>query len=122
MEQDRSSVKSNDSGGGFEFVSSGGGREDQPELKIANNGDLEELKQSLNEVLTEERSMEEQGKRVSTNITSPLSLLLSTLRASCFSAPFYLVFAHFCVYYLHLVFRCLLNTSCFLCILVLCLQ
>ncbi|XP_065346629.1 rab GTPase-activating protein 1-like isoform X4 [Cloeon dipterum] len=62
MDQDRSSVKSNDSGGGFEFVQSS--REDQPELKIANNGDLEELKLSLSEVLKEERTMEEQGKRV----------------------------------------------------------
>jgi hypothetical protein len=62
MDQDRSSVKSNDSGGGFEFVQNS--REDQPELKIANNGNLEELKQSLSEVLKEEKTMEEQGKRV----------------------------------------------------------
>ncbi|XP_059481553.1 rab GTPase-activating protein 1-like isoform X2 [Neocloeon triangulifer] len=61
MDQDRSSVKSNDSGGGFEFVQNS--REDQPELKIANNGDLEELKLSLSEVLKEEKTMEEQGKR-----------------------------------------------------------
>jgi hypothetical protein len=65
MDQDRSSVKSNDSGGGFEFVQNS--REDQPELKIANNGNLEELKQSLSEVLKEEKTMEEQGKRVSTD-------------------------------------------------------